>query len=133
MNKLLKLITEAQADTMPATEEQIAKAESDLGLIFTKEYRSYLLDIGVLSFGPFETYGLGVPDSSFLNIVNALGELRVLNNFPLSLIPIADIGDGHYYMYDNSTQNIVTVSLPGVGIKIICSGLESFIIDLTFN
>jgi len=133
MNKLLKLIADAQADTMPATEEQIARAEFDLGLTFAKEYRSYLLNVGVLSFGPVETYGLGVPDTSFLNIVNALGELRVLNNFPLSLIPIADIGDGHYYMYDNSTQNIVTVSLPGVGIKIICSDFESFIIDLTFN
>lgn len=133
MNKLLKLITDNQADTLPATQEQIAQAELDLGLTFTKEYRSYLLNIGVISFGPVETYGLGVPDTSFLNIVNALEEFRALNNFPLSLVPISDIGDGHYYMYDNSTQNIVTVSLPDLGIKIICSDLESFLIDLIFN
>ncbi|MCC9661492.1 SMI1/KNR4 family protein [Pseudoalteromonas sp. MB41] len=133
MNKLLKLITDNQADILPATEEQIAKAESVLGLTFTKEYRSYLLNIGVISFGAVETYGLGIPDTSFLNIVNALDEFRALENFPTSLIPIADIGDGHYYMYDNYTQNIVIVALPGVGIKIICSDLESFFIDLIFN
>mgnify|MGYP000172672729 FL=1 len=133
MNKLLKLIADTQADTLPATEEQITQAELDLGLTFTKEYRSYLLNIGVMSFGPVETYGLGVPETSFLNIKNALGELRAINNFPLSMIPIADIGDGHYYMYDNSTQNIVIISLPGVGIKIICSDLETFLIDLIFS
>ncbi len=133
MNKLLKLIADTQADTLPATEEQITQAELDLGLTFTKEYRSYLLNIGVMSFGPVETYGLGVPETSFLNIKTALGELRAINNFPLSMIPIADIGDGHYYMYDNSTQNIVIISLPGVGIKIICSDLETFLIDLIFS
>jgi hypothetical protein len=133
MNKLLKLIADTQANTLPATEEQITQAELDLGLTFTKEYRSYLLNIGVMSFGPVETYGLGVPETSFLNIKNALGELRAINNFPLSMIPIADIGDGHYYMYDNSTQNIVIISLPGVGIKIICSDLETFLIDLIFS
>ena len=115
------------------TEEQITQAELDLGLTFTKEYRSYLLNIGVMSFGPVETYGLGVPETSFLNIKTALGELRAINNFPLSMIPIADIGDGYYYMYDNSTQNIVIISLPGVGIKIICSDLETFLIDLIFS
>ena len=133
MNKLLKLIAENQADTLPATEERITQAESDLGITFTDEYQSYLKNVGVLSFGFVETYGLGVPDTSFLNIVNALSEFRAINNFPLSMVPIADIGDGHYYMYDNRTQNIVVVSLPGIGIKIICSDLEAFLIDLTFN
>lgn len=133
MNKLLKVIGDNQADTRRATKEQIAQAELDLGLTFTQEYYSYLLNIGVISFGPVETYGLGVPDNSFLNIVNALCDLRAINNFPLSMIPIADIGDGHYYMYDNRTQNIVIVSLPDVGIKIICSDLENFLIGLIFN
>lgn len=82
MNKLLKLIADTQADTLPATEEQITQAELDLGLTFTKEYRSYLLNIGVMSFGPVETYGLGVPETSFLNILNALGELRSDQQLP---------------------------------------------------
>lgn len=133
MNKLLKLIADNQVETMPATQEQVAQAELDLGLSFTKEYRSYLLDIGVISFGSFEIYGLGVPSTSFLNIVNAVKELRGLNEFPLTLVPISDIGDGHYYMYDNSTQGIVIVSLPGLGMKTICSGLESFLINLLFK
>lgn len=133
MNKLLKLIAENQADTLPATEKQITKAESDLGLTFTDEYRSYLKKVGVISFGSVETYGLGIPDTSFLNIVNALSDFKAFNNFPTSLIPLADIGDGHYYMYDNNTQNIVIVSLPGVGIKKVCSELETFLIDLIFD
>lgn len=133
MNNLLALVEDHQADTIPATEEQIAHAESELGLTFTQEYRSYLRQFGVISFGPNEIYGLGVKETSFLNIISALTDFRSIENFPLSLIPISDIGDGHYYMYDNSTQDIVVVSLPGVGIKQVSSNLESFLAELIFD
>ena len=133
MNNLLALVKDHHADIIPASEEQIAHAESELGLTFTQEYRSYLRQFGVISFGPNEIYGLGVKETSFLNIISALTDFRSIENFPLSCIPISDIGDGHYYMYDNSTQNIVVVSLPGVGIKQVSSNLESFLTELIFN
>lgn len=133
MNNLLALVEANQADIIPASEEQIAHAESALGLKFTDEYRSYLRQFGVISFGSNETYGLGVKEASFLNIVSALTDFRVIGGFPSSLIPISDIGDGHYYMYDNSTQNVVAVSMPGIGIKQVSSNLEDFLIKLIFE
>ncbi len=133
MNNLLSLVEDNQADTIPASEEQIEHAELELGLKFSQEYRRYLRQFGVISFGPNETYGLGVKDTSFLNIVTALTDFRAIEGFPKSLIPISDIGDGHYYMYDNSNLNIVTVSLPGIGIKQVGSNLESFLAKLIFQ
>ncbi|WIH23104.1 SMI1/KNR4 family protein [Photobacterium damselae] len=133
MNKLLELIAENEADTMPATEEQIDKAELELGLTFSTEYRTYLQYIGVISFKTVETYGLGVPETSFLNIVNALHDFKAFKNFPSSLIPLADIGDGHYYMYDNSSQKVLTIALPDLGTKIITAGLEQFLCELVFG
>lgn len=133
MNKLLELIAENEADTMPATEEQIDKAELDLGFTFSAEYRTYLQNIGVISFRTVETYGLGVPETSFLNIVNALRDFKAFKNFPPSLIPLADIGDGHYYMYDNSSREVLTIALPDLGTKIITAGLEQFLCELVFG
>lgn len=133
MNKLLELIEKHQADSLPATEEQIAKAESDLGFIFSDEYRAYLKSAGVISSGAVETYGLGVPDTSFLNIVNALGDFKAFKNFPPSLIPLSDIGDGHYYMYDNNTQTVMTIAFPGLGMRAITKDLEQFLCELVFG
>lgn len=133
MNKLLKLIEENQAIIRPATEEQIAQAESELGLTFTTEYRAYLQSIGVISFGSIETYGLGVSDTSHLNIINALHYFKAFKNFSSSLIPVADIGDGHYYMYDNSDQKILTIALPDLGTKTIADDLEQFLCELVFG
>lgn len=112
---------------MPASEEQIANAESALGMTFSKEYRKYLKSFGVISYGANEFYGLGVKDTSHLNIVNAVNDFRQIRRFPLSLIPITEIGDGHYYMYDNASETVVVVSLPDIGIKKVESNLEKFL------
>ncbi|KFZ36846.1 hypothetical protein HR45_13655 [Shewanella mangrovi] len=133
MNKLLSLIKENDADTLPASDEQIARAELALGLTFSPEYRSYLQSMGVVSFGANETFGLGVKDTSFLNIVSALSDFRSFANFPHSLIPISDIGDGHYYMYDNANREVVTIAVPDMGIKFVSDNLESFLINLLFR
>ncbi|MCK8045343.1 SMI1/KNR4 family protein [Shewanella sp. 1CM18E] len=133
MNKLIALIEENQADTLPAEEVQVAQAESQLRISFSPEYRTYLLDVGVISYESHETYGLGVKESSHLNIVTALNDFRSFNGFPSSLLPLADIGDGHYYMYDNASHKVLSIAIPDMGTREISNNLEEFICTLIFN
>ena len=51
---------------------------------------------GALSFKHIEFYGLGVKDTSHLNIVRRTIELREKMGFPDKAVVIEDIGDGHY-------------------------------------
>lgn len=133
MNRLQELVIKNTAHTIPATDDEISYSESILGLKFSEEYYYYLKIFGVISYGPNETYGLGVKESSFLNIITAINDFREIHGFPLSFIPILDIGDGHYYMYDNSSENIIIVSLPDFGFNIVDSNLMEFLAKIIFD
>jgi hypothetical protein len=133
MNKLIALIEENQADTLPANVAQIELAESQLGITFTSEYRTYLLDFGVISFESHETYGLGVKESSHLNIIRAVNDFRNFKGFPSSLVPLAEIGDGHYYMYNNASHKVLSIAIPDMGTREISNNLEEFLCKLIFN
>ncbi|WP_119395065.1 SMI1/KNR4 family protein [Salinibius halmophilus] len=130
MDKLAKLLEMNGADTLPATAEQVEAAEQKLGLCFAPCYKEYLRRFGVISVGANETYGLGVKESSFLNIVNALSEFKKKAGFPANLIPLSSIGDGHYYMFDNDAQKVVVLTLPDLGTRDFANNLELFLIDL---
>lgn len=134
MNKLLKSIEEHQADIMPATAEQIRHAEQELGTLFSKEYKEYLLTAGVISYGAWETYGLGVPQGSYLNIISALRDFKQIGNLSEYSVPLMDIGDGHYYIYDNQQERVTVWALPGGQLdKTISGSLEDFLVSTIFS
>ena len=118
---------------MPATMSQIEQAEAQLDMVFSSEYKVYLQSFGVISYESQETFGLGVKDGSYLNIVTALKDFRDISGFPKALIPLAEIGDGHYYMYDNNRGKVVSIALPDLGIKDINDDLQGFLLDLMFS
>ena len=133
MNKLVASIEEHQADTLPASQAQIEQAERELGITFSQEYRGYLLSAGVLSYESQETYGLGVAEDSHLNIITALKDFRSIKGFPVSYIPLVDIGDGHYYIYDNATQKVLSIALPDLGTREVSTNMEDFLNGLIFG
>ncbi|HCE2224691.1 TPA: SMI1/KNR4 family protein [Vibrio parahaemolyticus] len=132
MQKLKILVEEHQADTLPATLEQISEAQVQLGMTFSAEYREYLQQFGVISYGSTEVFGLGVKQSSHLNVVNVAQRFTQVCAFPKHLLPLAEIGDSHYYVYDNIRHNVLSVAIPDLGPKMVSNDLEEFLIDLIF-
>lgn len=134
MNKLIEKLTSAGALRRPVTEETINQAEKDLNISFSNEYKSYLSTCGVISLESTETYGLGVKNTSYLSLYKILPEMRDEANFPASSVPLSDIGDGHFYLYDNNSKTILIWASPNGGVvKEIQSNLEDFLISLFFN
>lgn len=132
MQKLKILVEAHQADTIPATLVQIGEAQVELGMTFSAEYRIYLEQFGVISYGSTEIYGLGVKQTSHLNVVNVVNRFSQICGFPKHLLPLAEIGDGHYYVYDNINQNVLSIVIPDLGTKTVANDLEQFLIDLIF-
>lgn len=134
MDKLIEKLTSAGALRRPVTEETINQAEKDLNISFSNEYKSYLSTCGVISLESTETYGLGVKNTSYLSLYKILPEMRDEANFPASSVPLSDIGDGHFYLYDNNSKTILIWASPNGGVvKEIQSNLEDFLISLFFN
>ena len=60
--------------------------------------------------------------------------MRESPQFPKSAVPLSEIGDGHFYLYDNDSKTILIWASPNGGIvKEIQSNLEDFLISLFFN
>lgn len=125
----------AKAIINPVDQSNIAHAEHVLGIKFSDEYKSFLNTVGVVSFKDKEIFGLGVPDSSYLNIIKATTDLKSLDqSFPQNAIPLFDIGDGHYYLYDNIAEVIIVWATPNGGVvKTIAKPLENFLSELLFS
>lgn len=135
MKNLAEKLNQNQALTKPASDEQIEFAQSALGIKFSDEYKDFLRIFGVISYNAIEIYGLGVPNTSYLNILTQIHDMKELeSSFPDNLIPLSEIGDGHFYMYDNLNQNIIIWVSPNGGIaKKTDEKLEDFLIELLFN
>lgn len=135
MEKLFTKLNENSAMMKNATELQINESEKILGIAFSQEYKSYLSSIGCVSYEGIEVYGLGVPKDYYLSLLDILPYLRETDNtFPPQAVPLSDIGDGHYYIYDNKAQKISVWATPNGGIVEEVSGtLENFLTNLLFN
>ena len=134
MNKLIEKLKNTDALIRPVTEETINQAEKDLNISFSNEYKSYPSTCGVISWESTEIYGLGVKNTSYLSLYKILAEMRDETNFPASSVPLSDIGDGHFYLYDNQAKTILIWASPNGGIvKEIKSDLEGFLISLLFG
>lgn len=135
MKKLVEKLEKTAALTKPTTEAEIAQAEQDLHISFSTEYKNYLKSFGVISFESTETYGLGIKTTSYLSLYKALPEMRKENGFPLSAVPLSEIGDGHFYLYDNDTKSVLVWASPNGGImeERKTANLEDFLISLFFD
>lgn len=133
MKKLEQLVQEQKAMTRPAQLASINALQADLGFPLSSEYREYLSLFGVIAHGAYETYGLGVPDDYFLHALNAYRDLVSDANYPANTVPLLELGDGQYYLYDNSSQQVILWATPNGGVvRVLDDSLEQFLIKHLF-
>lgn len=133
MKTLEKLVTKHQANTCPADSESIDALQERLGFALSPEYKSFLSTFGVIAFDAYETYGLGVPDNYYLNVLNSFNDLSADPSYPQNALPLLEIGDGQYYLYDNKAQQVLLWATPNGGvIRVLDDGLEQFLIKHIF-
>lgn len=134
MQKLVQLVARTHARTRPADAASIAALEQRLGFALSSDYRDYLATFGVIVHDANEVYGLGVPDDYYLNVLNAYADLSRDPSWPANAVPLMDVGDGQYYLYDNKVQRILLWATPNGGVvKTIDESLEPFLIDHLFE
>lgn len=77
----------------------IVNAEKRLGIRFDEEYRNYLMQYGVVSFGSHELLGLG--GDSYLDVVEETLRERTAARFPKNCYLIENLGiDGILILQD---------------------------------
>ncbi|WP_294739096.1 SMI1/KNR4 family protein [uncultured Pseudomonas sp.] len=134
MNPLKALVERHQADTLPATTSSIEALEGTLGFALSREYKDYLSTFGVIVYDAYETYGLGVKADSYLNVQVAHADLSRDPAYPKNCVPVLELGDGQYYLYDNASGKVVLWATPNGGIvRVLEEGLEGFLIKYIFE
>lgn len=134
MEQLKALVERHGAKTRPASADSIVALEARLGFSLAPEYKNFLSTYGVIVFGSAETYGLGVPDSYYLNVGNMYADLSRDPTYPRNTIPVLDVGDGRYYLYDNATGKMVLWATPNGGIvQVLAETLEAFLTRHVFR
>jgi hypothetical protein len=92
------------------SDHDIQRASQDLGIEFDQEFKSYLLRFGKISFHSMELCGLGVPDSSYLNIVVATKKaISQVSCMPENSVVIEEIGEANFVAYQMN-HGVVQVS-----------------------
>lgn len=133
MKKLEQLVDLHQANTRPVDNASIQNLEQKLGFALSDEYKRYLSTFGVIVFDAYETYGLGVPDDYYLNVIAAFSDLGRDPTYPKNTVPLLEIGDGQYYLYDNQARKVLVWATPNGGIvRVLEDGLEDFLIKHVF-
>ena len=133
MKKLEQLVDLHQANTRPVDNASIQNLEQKLGFALSDEYKRYLSTFGVIVFDAYDTYGLGVPDDYYLNVIAAFSDLGRDPTYPKNTVPLLEIGDGQYYLYDNQARKVLVWATPNGGIvRVLEDGLEDFLIKHVF-
>ena len=133
MNRLEQQVSAQGADTLPASAQEIDAAAQALHVTFSADYREYLSRFGVISFGATEIYGLGIPQDSHLNILSVTAMLRKGEAWPAQAVPLCDLGDGYYYLYDNLKGKVLTWSMVAGVVETHSEGLEDFLLKALFQ
>lgn len=134
MQNVKQLVERHQANTRPADPASIRALEEKLPFPLSGEYRSFLSEFGVIVFGAYETYGLGVPESHYLNVLNAYTDLSSDASYPANALPLLEVGDGQYFLYDNKAHRIVLWATPNGGIvRVLDESLETFLSQKIFG
>ena len=110
------------------TDDIIAQAEKKLHLNLNNKLKYFIKKYGALSVGHIEIFGLGMPESSHLNIITRTIDLRRETNFPQDAVVIEDLGDGHYALCDVKGK-IYEWAFPNYygKIKIISDNFENYV------
>lgn len=85
------------------TKTDVANAEKQLGLRFKQVYVDYLLT--PKEDGDHEYIGLANNGNSN-NIVKVMQTLLDYGNYPSDALPLAAVGNGDYYVFNNTTGKI---------------------------
>ncbi|ENU80994.1 hypothetical protein F975_00852 [Acinetobacter sp. ANC 3789] len=126
MNTLKEFIVSNSVDTINVSDEQIQATEKNLPFKFDSEYLNYLRTCGQLEYDYLEFYGLGVPANSHVNVGRAYQELSAISTYPDNSIPVLDLGDGHYALYNVQTKEVTEWSFDGI-VKILNTSLEKYL------
>ncbi len=134
MKKLMELVVSKGAKIQPASSKDVNSLEENLGFVLSDEYKDFLSTFGIIVYKSNEVYGLGVPDDYYLNVKNKYDDLRQDAAYPKGAVPLLEVGDGQYYLYDNKTYTILLWATPHGGIvRTIGEGLEDFLIRILFG
>lgn len=91
-----------------ATDDEISRAETDLGVVFPESYRRFLRDFGWAGVsGHFELFGLGPGVPRHLYVVGMTRSERsdFMPPTPHHLIPVLNDGGGNLYCLDTARDN----------------------------
>ncbi len=134
MEDLEQLVEEFGARTCPASAEDISSLGKKLGFTLSDEYKRFLSTYGVILYRSNETYGLGVPEDYYLNVLSKHADLSRDPTYPKSSVPLLEVGDGQYYLYDNINRKVLLWATPHGGIvKTTDDMLEPFLIKYLFR
>ena len=134
MKTLEKEVLAQHAITRPAEPASIKELQASLGFPLSVEYQEYLSRFGIIAHDAYETYGLGVPDDYFLHVLNAYKDLSSDPTYPSNALPLLELGDGQYYLYDNRSQQVVLWATPNGGVvRTLDQGLEDFLVQQIFK
>ncbi|SFB27757.1 hypothetical protein SAMN04515620_13425 [Collimonas sp. OK607] len=75
-----------------------------------------------------------MPDDYYLNVLNKYNELAREPSYPTSAVPLLELGDGHYYLYQNESGKVLQWAAPNGGIvKTLDQDLETFLGNALFT
>lgn len=107
--------------------DEVKNAEARLGVQFPDQYKQFLQECGIMSFGSHELLGLGV--SGYLNVVETTETERTIGHgIPAGCFVIENVGvDGVLIVMDSSGN---VYSIQGETKKMVASGFCAYIESL---
>ena len=107
-----------------ASEEQIERAEKRLGLKFSKEYKEYLKEFGMISFYGTEWSGLNI--DGYFNVVNMTEDERALKKyFPEKYFAIENLAVDGVIFVSNEEGKIYSIQYDKK--ELICNSLSEYL------
>ncbi|EUB30638.1 MULTISPECIES: SMI1/KNR4 family protein [Fusobacterium] len=107
-----------------ASEEQIERAEKRLGLKFSKEYKEYLKEFGMISFYGTEWSGLNI--DGYFNVVNMTEDEKALNKyFPEKYFAIENLAVDGVIFVSNEEGKIYSIQYDKK--ELICNSLCEYL------
>ena len=90
----------------PATSDEIAAAEREIGAPLPESFRRFQLEFGECDRGPLEIYSVRAVEPPAMNIVsrNLDARTELYPRLPQHLIAFSDNGGGDYYCFDTRAR-----------------------------
>ena len=134
MKALEQQVKNHRAITRPVIQDEIDALQASLGFALSNDYCEYLNRFGIIAHDAYETYGLGVPATSHLNVLRMYKDLSADSSYPANSVPVLELGDGQYYLYDCQDKQIVLWATPNGGVvRTLKDDLEQFFLKHIFE